>query len=41
MPTPLREALSASLSERYGLTILVDTQAFKDDLQLPEIETGQ
>lgn len=37
--TPLREALGF-LSERYGLTILIDTQAFKDDLQINEIESG-
>lgn len=35
--TPLREALGF-LSERYGLTILVDVQAFKDDLQINEPE---
>jgi len=35
--TPLREALS-HIAERYGLTILVDTEAFKADNQQPDIE---
>src|SRR4029077_7668905 len=35
--TPLREALS-HLAERYGLTILVDTEAFKADNGQPDIE---
>src|SRR5439155_22542514 len=35
--TPLREALS-HLAERYGLTILVDTEAFKTDNNQPDIE---
>jgi hypothetical protein len=35
--TPLREALS-HISERYGLTILVDVEAFKADNNDPDIE---
>jgi tetratricopeptide (TPR) repeat protein len=35
--TPLREALS-HIAERYGLTILIDTEAFKADNNQPDIE---
>src|SRR5207245_5823735 len=35
--TPLKDALGF-LSERFRLTILIDTQAFKDDLQINEPE---
>lgn len=35
--TPLREALN-HIAERYGLTILVDTEAFKADNGEPDIE---
>ena len=36
--TPMRDALGF-MSERFGVTLLVDTQAFKDDLKVDEIET--
>src|SRR5581483_4118407 len=35
--TPLREALGF-LSEHFGFTLVIDTQAFRDDLQIDEIE---
>jgi len=35
--TPLREALN-HISERYGLTILIDVEAFKTDNNEPDIE---
>src|SRR5437660_11470402 len=35
--TPLREALGF-LAEHFGLTILIDGQAFKDELQINEPE---
>ena len=37
---PLKEALEY-LSDRYGVTILIDTEAFKSDLMIPEVETTQ
>jgi type II secretory pathway component GspD/PulD (secretin) len=36
--TPVHEAFS-HLAETQGLTILIDTQAFKDELQINDIET--
>jgi hypothetical protein len=37
---PLKEALE-HLSDKYSLPILVDTEAFKADLQMPEVEAQQ